>query len=62
MKTGIIDEVVPEPLGGAHRNPQVMAETIKEVIRRNLKELNGLSKEQLLAARYKKFREIGKFV
>jgi acetyl-CoA carboxylase carboxyl transferase subunit alpha len=55
----IIDEVVPEPLGGAHRDPQKMTETIKEVINRNLNELSGLRKEELLKARYKKFRDIG---
>jgi acetyl-CoA carboxylase carboxyl transferase subunit alpha len=59
LKMNIIDEVVPEPLGGAHRDPQKMTETIKEVINRNLNELSGLRKEELLKARYKKFRDIG---
>ena len=59
LKMGIIDESVPEPLGGAHRDPQKMAETVKEIIYRNLNELSGLKKEELLKARYKKFRGIG---
>jgi acetyl-CoA carboxylase carboxyl transferase subunit alpha len=56
---GIIDEVIPEPLGGAHRDPQKMAGVLKEAINRNLKELEVLNKEELLKLRYKKFRNIG---
>jgi len=59
LKMGIIDEVVPEPLGGAHRDPQKSAQNIKEAIQRNLKELKAMSKEELLQARYKKFRGMG---
>lgn len=56
---GIIDEVVPEPLGGAHRDPQKTAQNIKEAINRNLAGLRGLTKEELLSLRYKKFRSMG---
>lgn len=56
---GVIDEVVPEPLGGAHRAPEEMAIAVKEAIKRLLKELAGLSKEELLELRYKKFRKMG---
>jgi acetyl-CoA carboxylase carboxyl transferase subunit alpha len=59
LKMGIIDEVVPEPFGGAHRDPQKSAQNIKEVILRNLKELDNLDPEKLLELRYKKFRSIG---
>ena len=59
LKMGIIDEVVPEPLGGAHRDPQKSAQNIKETILKNLKELKSMSKEELLQARYKKFRGMG---
>jgi acetyl-CoA carboxylase carboxyl transferase subunit alpha len=59
LKMGIIDEIVPEPLGGAHKDPQKSAENLKAVINRNLKELSGLKKETLLELRYKKFRSIG---
>lgn len=55
----VIDEVIPEPLGGAHRNPQQTAATLKESLLKNLKELKALSKDELLALRYKKFREMG---
>ncbi|MBM3245761.1 MAG: acetyl-CoA carboxylase carboxyltransferase subunit alpha [Candidatus Omnitrophica bacterium] len=59
LKMGLIDEIVPEPLGGAHRDPQKAAGTLKELIKRNLKDLESLSKENLLKLRYKKFRGMG---
>ncbi|MDI6606306.1 MAG: acetyl-CoA carboxylase carboxyltransferase subunit alpha [Candidatus Omnitrophota bacterium] len=55
----IIDEIVPEPLGGAHRDPQQTAEELKKVINRNLKNLKAKSIEELLKSRYKKFRDMG---
>ena len=55
----IIDEVIPEPLGGAHRDPQKTAQALKESIARNLKELKSSGKEGLLESRYKKFRVMG---
>jgi len=61
LKLGIIDEVVPEPMGGAHRDPQRMCQNLKEVVVRNLKQLHSLNKEDLLKARYKKYRSIGSF-
>jgi acetyl-CoA carboxylase carboxyl transferase subunit alpha len=61
LKLGIIDEVVPEPLGGAQRDPQRMCQNLKEVVVRNLKQLQSLNKEDLLKARYKKYRSIGSF-
>ncbi len=59
LKMGIIDEVVPEPFGGAHRDAQKSAQNIKEVILRNLKELDNLDPEKMLELRYKKFRSMG---
>ncbi|MDD5505238.1 MAG: acetyl-CoA carboxylase carboxyltransferase subunit alpha [Candidatus Omnitrophica bacterium] len=59
LKMGIIDEVIPEPLGGAHRDPVKMAQNVKEALLRNFKELEGLDKDALLKLRYKKFRSIG---
>ncbi|MDD5237006.1 MAG: acetyl-CoA carboxylase carboxyltransferase subunit alpha, partial [Candidatus Omnitrophica bacterium] len=59
LKMGIIDEVIPEPLGGAHRDPAKIARNVKEAIIRNFKELEGLDKDELLKLRYKKFRDIG---
>jgi acetyl-CoA carboxylase carboxyl transferase subunit alpha len=61
LKLGIIDEVIPEPLGGAHRDPQQMSKNLKEAVLRNLKQLQSLNKEDLLKARYKKYRSIGSF-
>jgi acetyl-CoA carboxylase carboxyl transferase subunit alpha len=57
----IIDGVIPEPLGGAHRDPQAMAANIKEVILKTLKELKEESAPDLLKSRYKKFRGMGVF-
>ncbi|MDP3732118.1 MAG: acetyl-CoA carboxylase carboxyl transferase subunit alpha, partial [Candidatus Omnitrophota bacterium] len=59
LKMGIIDEIIPEPLGGAHTDPERMAQTLKETIKKNLQELNTLKKEELLKLRYKKFRGMG---
>jgi len=59
LKEGIIDEIVPEPLGGAHHDPQKMAQTMKSMILKDLKELGEMKKEDLLKSRYKKFRGIG---
>ncbi|PIP20594.1 MAG: acetyl-CoA carboxylase carboxyl transferase subunit alpha [Candidatus Omnitrophica bacterium CG23_combo_of_CG06-09_8_20_14_all_40_11] len=59
LKMGIIDEMVPEPLGGAHTDPEKMGQILKETINKNLQELNALKKEELLKLRYKKFRGMG---
>jgi len=59
LKLGVVDEVILEPEGGAHRNPQGTAENLKKTINKHLKELKTLSKEELLKARYAKFRNIG---
>ncbi|MDP8259489.1 MAG: acetyl-CoA carboxylase carboxyltransferase subunit alpha [Candidatus Gygaella obscura] len=59
LKFKIIDEIVPEPLGGVHRDPQKMCQTLKEAIIRNLNSLSDLSTKQILDRRYNKFRKIG---
>jgi acetyl-CoA carboxylase carboxyl transferase subunit alpha len=58
---GIVEEIIPEPQGGAHRDLAAQAESIKEAVWRHLQELMTLSPEQLIADRYEKFRRIGKF-
>jgi acetyl-CoA carboxylase carboxyl transferase subunit alpha len=58
---GIIDEIVPEAAGGAHRDPQETAAHVQEAIRRHLAELKQLSPEQLVRDRYQKFRSMGVF-
>ncbi len=61
LKFGIVDEIVPEPLGGAHQDPLKMASTLKAVILKYIKELSALSHEDLLTQRYNKFRKIGEY-
>ncbi len=61
LSMGIIDEIISEPLGGAHRDPQKMAQNIKDMLVRSIKEAGTLKKDELLRLRYKKFRDIGKF-
>jgi len=57
---GVVDHVIPEPLGGAHRAPREMANTLKSSLRRCLRELSQIPRESLLAARYAKIRAIGR--
>jgi acetyl-CoA carboxylase carboxyl transferase subunit alpha len=61
LKFGVIDHVVPEPLGFAHRDPRGMANTLKNYLTRQLRELTPLSADELLAGRYEKFRRMGVF-
>jgi acetyl-CoA carboxylase carboxyl transferase subunit alpha len=56
---GIIDRILPEPLGGAHRAPEQAMETVKQAIVETLDELCAQPLEQLLAQRLEKFRRIG---
>ncbi len=58
----IIDDIIPEPLGGAHRQVKDMAEKIKEYLSKGLSELKRLSQEELIKRRYDKYRSIGKFL
>lgn len=57
----IIDGIVKEPLGGAHRNPIEAAEAVKKTIKKDLAALKGISKDKLIDERYNKFRSIGVF-
>ena len=61
LRFGIVDEVVDEPLGGAHRDHHSMAAKMKAFLKRNLKELSKRSTDELLANRYERFRKIGVF-
>jgi acetyl-CoA carboxylase carboxyl transferase subunit alpha len=58
-KFGIIDEILPEPPGGAHMDPGAMADTITAAIRRHLKPLRKLKPDALVTRRFKKFRAMG---
>src|SRR5882672_2686747 len=61
LQLGLVDEIVPEPLGGAHSNPEKMAETLREFLLKHLEELLLLSAAQRLKQRYAKFRAYGHF-
>jgi acetyl-CoA carboxylase carboxyl transferase subunit alpha len=58
---GIIDDIIPEPLGGAHRDLREMATTLKGYLLRYLRELRQLPLAALLENRYQKFRRMGRF-
>jgi len=58
---GIADEIIPEPLGGADKNPVESASSIKEALKKNLRLLAGIPGHKLPDLRYKKYRAIGKF-
>ncbi|MCB9771474.1 MAG: acetyl-CoA carboxylase carboxyltransferase subunit alpha [Candidatus Omnitrophica bacterium] len=62
LKFGIVDEVIPEPQGGAHRDPESVATQLKKSILKNIKEISALSHKELLDQRYEKFRRIGHVV
>ena len=57
----IIDGIIPEPIGGAHRAPQETAAAIKKTMIQSMDELSRLSADDLLAARYAKYRNLGVF-
>lgn len=60
MDLGIIDEIIPEPLGGAHRSKEEAAEALEAVLLRSIDELSVKPVDELLEERYRKFRLIGK--
>jgi len=57
----IIDDIIKEPLGGAHKDINEVSKRIKEIIIKDLKELGNLELDQLLNRRYMKFRKMGKY-
>lgn len=61
QKNGLVDEVLSEPLGGAHRNVAQMAEDIQDTLVRHLSDLRQLSAEELKAARDARLRSFGRF-
>lgn len=58
---GIIDELIPEAEGGAHRDPAATAKNLGEALRRHLQELQGRTPEELIEGRYQRFRSLGVF-
>lgn len=57
----VIDEIIPEVRGGAHHDIEKQADAIDQVLYRSLEELGKLTKEELVAHRYDKYKKIGKF-
>ncbi len=62
LKLGIVDEVIKEPVGGAHYDIQLMANNLKEALVKSLDEFKNMNPEQLRAQRYQKFRNMGVFM
>jgi acetyl-CoA carboxylase carboxyl transferase subunit alpha len=56
---GVVDEVVPEPTGGAHQDPAQTAQAVKYALQKHLNDLRGLTAEQLRDSRYERFRRLG---
>ncbi|MBM4135947.1 MAG: acetyl-CoA carboxylase carboxyltransferase subunit alpha [Nitrospira sp.] len=61
LRFKIIDDIIPEPLGGAHRAPEVTAEKLTEYIVKAIEELSAKTPAKLVEERYKRFRKIGNF-
>ena len=61
LKNGIVDDVISEPLGGAHRSPKDAATALRGYVQRQLTELTVLDGQSLLDSRYAKFRKMGHF-
>lgn len=57
----VVDEVIPEPPGGAHANPQLAIQTVGETLERQLAALDRLSPDELVDERYRRFRRMGRF-
>lgn len=59
---GLVDQIIPEPLSGAHTDPVAAAAMLKKALVSNLKELKKLSPDKLVTNRYQKFRSYGRFI
>ena len=59
LKLDIIDQIIREPLGGAHRDPDAAARNVKRAIRKHLTELILMTSEQLIQQRYERYRNLG---
>lgn len=61
-KFGIVDDIIEEPLGGAHRDHHQTAARLKSYLIKSIRDLNKLNSEDLLSGRYEKFRQMGEFL
>jgi acetyl-CoA carboxylase carboxyl transferase subunit alpha len=59
LEQGVIDRIIPEPMGGAHRNPQLMAQTLKKILLEELKTLKKIKPDRLVQLRVEKFSNMG---
>jgi acetyl-CoA carboxylase carboxyl transferase subunit alpha len=59
LEQGVIDRIIPEPMGGAHRNPQIMAQTLKNTLLEELKALKKIKPDRLVQLRIEKFSKMG---
>src|SRR5881296_3279934 len=62
LELGLVDEIIPEPLGGAHQDPSATAHTLKQHLLKHLKQLQKLSAAERLKKRYDKFRAQGHYL
>src|SRR5215204_3907724 len=62
IKLGVIDSIIPEPLGGAHRDPHSAAHSLEQYISKTLRDLKRCKLDNLLERRYEKFRNMGQVV
>ncbi|MCL6634749.1 MAG: acetyl-CoA carboxylase carboxyl transferase subunit alpha, partial [Peptococcaceae bacterium] len=60
LELGVADKIIPEPAGGAHRDPALAAQLMGDVLAATLNELAGVPLPELVAGRYEKFRAIGR--
>lgn len=58
-RAGIVDEVIPEPFGGAHNDPQQAALALRDALLKHVNDLRGLTPEQLVESRYERYRNLG---
>ena len=61
LEMKLVDEIVPEPEGGAHLDPETTAKVLDNVLKASLRELAKLPSSDLLTQRYEKFRRMGQF-
>jgi acetyl-CoA carboxylase carboxyl transferase subunit alpha len=58
-RLGVVDEIIPEPVGGAHNDPAQAASALKYVLQKHLNDLRSLDRDRLLETRYERFRHLG---
>lgn len=61
LEHGVVDEVIPEPLGGAHRSPREAGQQLQNYFLKSLRSLDGVAVNDLVSERYERFRKLGRF-